>query len=428
MRLKYILSTAVAALVIAGPTNSAQADAGVSFAYQGRVKVQGQPHNGSGLFKFAIVDTSGTTTLWSHDATGTNGSEPTGSVSLNVQDGIFNVIIGDPAAGMQAINPVVFRGQTPPRLRVWFNDGTRGFQQLLPDHTIVNPEIISYATADEDFTIYVRHSDGNDSDNGLTTASAKRTIQAAVDTLPERVKCNVTISIEPGTYREEVMIYGITVPQGKKLLLEGDTTWTHAAGGTPSVRITGLSASSVRERQSAMRCLQSARIYFKGLALDGTSDFGFNSESSTCELENCHVSDTLNNGMILGINSRVTLTGCVVQDCQGSGFRVGPQCVVLMNDCRARRNSFAGLLGSGQAEISITGYCEFEDNADSQIWLSSSNLNLHTPVKLINTHGSIAKRGVSNAWMSMVSGYSNLQYQGLVSPQFYESRGATHWD
>ena len=47
--------------------------------YQGRVAVDGVNFDGSGQFKFALVNPTGSTTFWSNDGTSTAGSEPTAS-------------------------------------------------------------------------------------------------------------------------------------------------------------------------------------------------------------------------------------------------------------------------------------------------------------------------------------------------------------
>jgi hypothetical protein len=49
--------------------------------YAGQVAVDGEAFDGNGLFKFAIVNDSGSTTYWSNDGTSTAGSEPNASVS-----------------------------------------------------------------------------------------------------------------------------------------------------------------------------------------------------------------------------------------------------------------------------------------------------------------------------------------------------------
>ena len=102
--------------------------------YQGRVAV-GSPSvnfNGSGAFKFALVNTNGTTTYWSNDGTSTAGSEPTAAVALPVTKGLYSVLLG---ANMTPIPATVFANPDV-RLRVWFNDGANGSQLLTPDQRI----------------------------------------------------------------------------------------------------------------------------------------------------------------------------------------------------------------------------------------------------------------------------------------------------
>ena len=105
--------------------------------YQGRVAVGAVNFDGSGQFKFALVDATGATTFWSNDGTSTAGSEPTAGVSLPVTKGLYSVLLGDTAvgAGMAAIPLGVFNNPDV-RLRVGFNDGTQGWQLLTPDQRI----------------------------------------------------------------------------------------------------------------------------------------------------------------------------------------------------------------------------------------------------------------------------------------------------
>ena len=91
-----------------------------------------------------------TTTYWSNDGTGTAGAEPTAAVALPVTGGLYSVALGDTAlAHMTAVPASVFTDVTPlppfagyipgprdVRLRVWFDDGTHGFQQLSPDQRL----------------------------------------------------------------------------------------------------------------------------------------------------------------------------------------------------------------------------------------------------------------------------------------------------
>ncbi|MCF7733709.1 MAG: formylglycine-generating enzyme family protein [Akkermansiaceae bacterium] len=103
--------------------------------YQGRVAVGDPPVNfdGSGRFKFALVDGTGKTSYWSNDGTSTAGSEPTAAVTLTVTKGLYSVLLG---ANMDPIPNSVF-ANSDVRLRVWFEDGTaNGSQLLTPDQRI----------------------------------------------------------------------------------------------------------------------------------------------------------------------------------------------------------------------------------------------------------------------------------------------------
>jgi formylglycine-generating enzyme required for sulfatase activity len=106
--------------------------------YQGRVAV-GDPavnFDGSGAFKFALVNTDGTTSYWSNDGSSTVGSEPAAAVTLTVTKGLYSVLLGDSTlANMTAIPHSVF-ANSDVRLRVWFDDGSTGSQLLTPDQQI----------------------------------------------------------------------------------------------------------------------------------------------------------------------------------------------------------------------------------------------------------------------------------------------------
>ena len=117
-------------------TNLAHAQVPQLLNYQGRVVVGSTNFNGSGQFKFALVNTSGSTTYWSNDGTSTAGSQPTSSIALAVSQGLYSLQLGDTTlVNMTAIPFSVF-GNSDVRLRVWFNDGTHGFQLLTPDQRI----------------------------------------------------------------------------------------------------------------------------------------------------------------------------------------------------------------------------------------------------------------------------------------------------
>ena len=103
--------------------------------YQGRVTVGGTNFDGTGQFKFALVNAAGSTNYWSNDGLATG--QPAVAVALPVTKGLYSVLLGDPSiAGMGgAISPFIFANPEV-RLRVWFNDGVSGFQQLTPDQRV----------------------------------------------------------------------------------------------------------------------------------------------------------------------------------------------------------------------------------------------------------------------------------------------------
>ncbi|MFY9268746.1 MAG: hypothetical protein WAO55_03235 [Candidatus Manganitrophaceae bacterium] len=116
--------------------------------HTGTIAVGGTPFNGNGQFKFAIINGhadcntsppgANCAVYWSNDNTSTNGTAPTSAVTVSVSGGVFSVKLGDIAlANMQAIPTNVFNNATT-YLRVWFDDGVTGFQQLAPDRQLVS--------------------------------------------------------------------------------------------------------------------------------------------------------------------------------------------------------------------------------------------------------------------------------------------------
>ena len=105
--------------------------------FQGRIVIGGASYNGAGQFQFALVDGTGTNTLWSNDGTSSSGSEPGTAITLTMTNGLYAVLLGDTnLAGMtQPLNPCLFTNADV-QLRLWFNDGKHGFEQLTPDQRI----------------------------------------------------------------------------------------------------------------------------------------------------------------------------------------------------------------------------------------------------------------------------------------------------
>ena len=129
-----ILFAAILCLFISGVSSNGQVPQLIN--YQGRVAVGGTNFDGTGQFKFALVNADGGTTYWSNDGTSTAGSQPVDAVSLPVGKGIYAVLLGDATIPHMTVVPATVFTNNDVRLRVWFNDGTHDWQQLTPDQRI----------------------------------------------------------------------------------------------------------------------------------------------------------------------------------------------------------------------------------------------------------------------------------------------------
>jgi len=96
--------------------------------YQGKINVNGQPFSGNGLFRFALMDESGTIAFWTNDGS----FPPIYDKAIWVEDGQFNVTLGDT---MAPIFPDVFSNDNL-YLRIWFDDGVNLSQMLSPDKSL----------------------------------------------------------------------------------------------------------------------------------------------------------------------------------------------------------------------------------------------------------------------------------------------------
>lgn len=107
--------------------------------YQGRIVVGATHFEGQGLFKFALVSTNAAgavVSLWSNNGSSVGGAEPSAAVNVPVVKGLYSVLLGDASLpNMQPVTPAVFSSPCV-FLRVWFNDGTSGFQLITPDQRL----------------------------------------------------------------------------------------------------------------------------------------------------------------------------------------------------------------------------------------------------------------------------------------------------
>lgn len=97
--------------------------------YRGEISAGGKLFSGTGFFTFAIVDARGVI-LWSSGEFPLVGKTnlPASVMRVPVVNGSYAVRLGDTRQGMMPLDGNVLREAPAPRLRIWFNDGQRGWQ------------------------------------------------------------------------------------------------------------------------------------------------------------------------------------------------------------------------------------------------------------------------------------------------------------
>ena len=125
-------------LLLLGLVTAAHAQVPALLNHQGLISTRGTNFTGTGRFMFALMDGTGAPTFWSNGVA---------TVALPVNNGLYSVVLGD--TGMNPIPPTVFTN-TDVRLRVWFNDGVTGLQQLSPDQRLasVGTALLAQGVAD----------------------------------------------------------------------------------------------------------------------------------------------------------------------------------------------------------------------------------------------------------------------------------------
>jgi hypothetical protein len=207
-----ILALALAVVVTVAQATPAepalvQAGAPTVVSYQGQVKVGDSAYDGTGYFKFAIVDAKVTTSYWSNDGSSTAGNEPKATVPLEVTGGLFNVLLGDTKLQnmTQPLEAGVFEN-TETYLRVWFSANGRDFTQLSPDRRIA---AVPYALQAAKVQGYARVVVVAKSGGDFTS------IQAAVDSISgASEETPYLVWVAPGLYEETVTLKSYVHLQG----------------------------------------------------------------------------------------------------------------------------------------------------------------------------------------------------------------------
>lgn len=111
-----------------------RAGAPAMVSYQGQIWDGDTPYNGTGYFKFAILDFSSTIQYWSND---TLTEPPVAYVTLPVVNGLFSITLGDTSIeGMNHPLTASVFDETYTCIRIWFSPDASNWTQI-PDHKIV---------------------------------------------------------------------------------------------------------------------------------------------------------------------------------------------------------------------------------------------------------------------------------------------------
>lgn len=126
--------------------------------HQGRIVVNGVNFSGGGQFKFYLYQDPDTDhendnedPFWKNDGSDLKNPMPANAVTVNVSKGQYSVDLGDVSlpnmtALPESIIPTV---GAHIYLRIWFNDGVNGFEQLAPDQRVLSVPFARHsATAD----------------------------------------------------------------------------------------------------------------------------------------------------------------------------------------------------------------------------------------------------------------------------------------
>lgn len=335
IRSHIALAVALAFLAVCGVS------AGPVLNYQGRITSENVGFSGSGYFKFVLINQANQA-VWSNDGSTSTG-EPASSVSVNVDNGLFQVNLGDES--MHPIPGIVMHERSL-QLRVWFSASGSGFEQFSPD-TEINALNLSQIDTGNLLTV-----DGE----GRGTFDS---IQAAVDYAS--TSWGTAILIMPGRYNENIVF-----PSNCYVTLRGAV-----AGGVVEIYNEGRTLSLT----------DGALVRIEDLSVSGSpalSDQGTGSNSwSEITLRNCELSSSSPESsspvIALGNSSRVILIDSGVNaGGQGPAVSVGGGSNVEATRSRFWANGAAAiLLQSGNPNVRMDD-CDLQANQNPSLLANQS--------------------------------------------------------
>jgi formylglycine-generating enzyme required for sulfatase activity len=185
---------------------------GAILPHQGRVLISGSAFEGTGLFRFALVEQSGAV-VWNHEG---GVGDPQNSLSIPVEKGFYQCRLGDTSIdGMAELPDTIFTPENPLKLRIWFDDGTNGLQRLGQDQNLMTAPYAMTSPRSESEKIAMRFADEIIRQAGTSNLS--------VDELIERISSFAQQATKQGTITKEMLPADIFAEMNKTVQMFHDS-------------------------------------------------------------------------------------------------------------------------------------------------------------------------------------------------------------
>lgn len=339
--------------------------------YQGRVIVGTTNFNGTGQFKFALVNSNGSLRYWLNSADANLDGVPDAAVSLAVSNGLYSVLLGDTAiASMLSIPASVFNNSDV-RLRVWFNDGTNGFQLLSPDQRIAAVGYAMVATTVPDGAI-TGAKIANTLTLGNPTVSGDLDFGAQTRQMINLYNTSYGIGIQPSTLYERSSGGNFAWFKGGT---HSDTAFDPGSGGALTMRLDpngelhvagSVAGFSLQNRQSASYVSSpAAGERWDAFVSTGVYHLWSGADKLTVDLTGKVTASSLTlggsttaitaAGTIRGVEASAPTAGIAVRGLNGGGGASQPSSGVYGESTVTNGNGVVGVANTGSDSYGIYG-------------------------------------------------------------------------
>ena len=246
--------------------------------------------------------------------------------------------------------------------------------------------------------LYVDASIGKDSNFGLGVLAPKKTIQAAIDMLPARIKHDVTIRVAEGVYREMVTISGVHVDEPYKLRIVGDESWSPASGRNPKVRVTGADTDENPKplRSKGISIFDSANIEVVGFYGNYARWNQFVAHASPGVIfRKCKGTGVSDNDAAFAFDACYAggISECLASNSGYTGIYIGCGATVGITDGTISTGNNMGLHGDRNSNVGFGGNVSFSENRGDGVVISTqSNLISGSSKVKVDQNGGVGLR------------------------------------